>query len=179
MRRARGSSGFTVIELIVALTIAGIALVGAALLLEQVAAIGDRVVGQAAAHDRAGNLERLLRATLRQYTPIADSVPSFDGREDHLWLATWCATASGWQERCDATVAIDSIRGRPVIALALSTGETEVLRDGFGRAAFRYLRDPAAGGSWLRSWGRSTSAPAAVGIVVDTDTLILPVGGDR
>ena len=57
-----------------------------------------------------------------------------------------------------------------------STGERIVLRRGFSVGTLRYLNTPAGGGQWFRVWGHGITAPLAVGVITDDDTMIVRIG---
>jgi hypothetical protein len=47
------------------------------------------------------------------------------------------------------------------------------------RAAFRYLMRADAGGAWTDRWEGTVMLPVAVGIILDADTLVAPIGERR
>jgi hypothetical protein len=51
-----------------------------------------------------------------------------------------------------------------------------IVRERFERCELRYLKDASTRGTWFRSWGTGISAPIAIGVIVDRDTLILRIG---
>ena len=185
--------GFTLVELLVAATVGALALAAAHATLAQLAPGAEAVARAAAAADRDANAERLLRqAVLGLDVGVGRE---FDGDAAGARFLTWCDVPAGWRERCAAHLIIDSVvvapvgdsGGRaPALVLALtptdSAGrsavrpDTVVLRTGLAHAALRYLADPGTGGRWMAAWARSVTAPAALGVVLDADTLILRVG---
>ena len=163
--------GFTVLELIVALTISGFALLGARALLETIADSGDRIRKAAQAAARDANRERTLRALVgRLY--VGDSAATFIGDLYQAQFTSWCDVAAGWQERCQVTLGIDSAG----LVAALSTGERIVLRQGFRRGELRYLNSPVSGGEWFKIWSVQFTAPLAIGVITDGDTTIVRIG---
>jgi prepilin-type N-terminal cleavage/methylation domain-containing protein len=174
VRRRR--AGFTVLELIVALVVSGVALVGARMVWETLTDSADRLRMAAAAVDRTANGERLLRTLFARLEIGTDSAREFAGSERVVRFTTWCDVPAGWEERCRAEVAVDTAGGEPALVARLSTGERVILRRGFRTAALRYLNDPAGGGQWFRLWGRGIVAPYAVGVLADSDTTIVRIG---
>jgi prepilin-type N-terminal cleavage/methylation domain-containing protein len=169
--------GFTLIELVVAVTLAGVVLLGARALWESLAVSVDRLKGEAAAHAREANGERLLRSLLGRLEVGTDQAREFAGDERHTTFTTWCDMPAGWQERCAAELAIEADSGQQLRLVArLSTGETVVLRRGFGTAVLRYLNEPVGGGIWFRIWGHGITAPLAIGVITDGDTAIVRIG---
>jgi prepilin-type N-terminal cleavage/methylation domain-containing protein len=163
--------GFTVFELIVALTVSAFALLGARALLETIAASAVHIQSAALAADRDANRERLLRALVGRLE-VGDSTATFVGDEHAAQFTSWCDVPAGWQERCTVTLATDTAG----LVAILSTGERILFRRGFRVGALRYLNNPAGGGEWFRIWTRQLTAPLAIGVIVDGDTTILRIG---
>ena len=172
--------GFTLVEAAVAIVIAAIVLLGARQILTQLADGAERITGAAAAADRAANGERLLRAVVGRLEVGTSPDRQFQGTETMTRFTTWCDMPAGWQERCEATITLDTAAGGPAVVLALATGERLVVRGGFQRSTLRYLNDVRGGGVWYRGWGTGITAPKALGIVLDSetdsDTLIVRIG---
>lgn len=177
MRVAR-TGGFTLVEMMVALVVISIVLVGARTMLGQIAADADRITGAAAAGDRDSNAEALLRAAAGrlEVAPETGGGMRFEGQPGSARFHSWCEVPYGWLERCEASLGLIRMGGDNVLALRLSTGEMVSLRRGFRSGELLYLRDAAKGGTWLRRWGASISAPLALGLVIDGDTSIIRIG---
>jgi prepilin-type N-terminal cleavage/methylation domain-containing protein len=171
MRRA-----FTLVELLVTIVLVGLVLAGARAILEQMSDTAHRIAAGAESADRGGNADRVLRSLLGRLELGLEEGRRFAGNERTLRFSTWCDTPAGWQERCRVTIGIDTLGGAGVLAASLSTGELLVLRRGFRRGQLRYLSDPGSGGVWFRDWGTSVTAPVALGLVLDADTLIVRIG---
>lgn len=176
LRRSTGRGGFTLVEVLVALAIAGTLVVTARMLLEQLAEDAERLVAHAATNDAEANADRTLRELVSSLEVGTDDARRFAGEERAAQFTSWCEVPRGWQERCTVTLAIDTQGPEPVLVASLSTGELLVVRRDFSNAALRYLGDAARGGTWFRSWGESITSPLAIGIVVDADTVILRIG---
>lgn len=163
--------GFTLLELVVALFVSGIVLVGSRLILESLSATEQREREAAATADRRANGERLLRTLLSRLEVGTDDAKEFGGDDWSARFTTWCDVPAGWLERCQAELTMDT-----VLAVRLSTGERVVLRRGFQAGALRYLNTPAGGGQWFRVWGHGITAPLAIAVIADTDTMIVRIG---
>jgi prepilin-type N-terminal cleavage/methylation domain-containing protein len=174
--RSAPRRGFTLIEVLVALAIAGTIIVTARALLEQLADDAEKLVVHAAESDSRANAEQTLRELALRLEVGTEDARRFAGDERATRFTSWCEVPRGWQERCRVTLALDLDGREPVLAAALSTGEVLVLRRGFTTGSLRYLGDAARGGTWFRSWGESITAPLAIGVVLDADTLILRIG---
>lgn len=159
-----------------ALAIAGIVVVTARWLVEQLADDAEGLVAHAAVNDQEANAERTLRQLVSMLEVGTPEARRFEGEERAVRFTSWCEVPRGWQERCVVTLAIDRQGSESVLAASLSTGELLVLRRGASNAVIRYLGDAARGGTWFRSWGESITAPLGIGIVLDADTLVLRIG---
>jgi prepilin-type N-terminal cleavage/methylation domain-containing protein len=169
--------GFTLIELMVAIALSGIVLLGARALWESLANSVDRLQAQATANARAENGDRLLRSLVGRLEVGTDQSHEFAGDEQHVRFTTWCDMPAGWQERCNAVVRFEPDSGGGVQLVArLSTGEFVPLKRGFTRGVLRYLNSPAGGGVWFRIWGHGITAPLAIGVITDRDTAIVRIG---
>lgn len=177
-RSRSGRAGFTLVEVMVALVVMGVVLVGARTMLGQIADDADRITAATTNADREANAEGLLRtiAGRLDVSPVPGREVRFEGEPQGMRFASWCEVPDGWLERCDASLGFIQLEGENVLALRLSTGEMVPLRRGFGAGELVYLRDAAAGGEWVRSWGASITAPLAVGVVVDGDTTLVAIG---
>jgi prepilin-type N-terminal cleavage/methylation domain-containing protein len=173
---AAGRGGFTLIEVVVALSISALLLVGARAVLEQLGGHAEAVVRAASDADRDANGPALARSLLGRAETNPDAGRRFDGTEAGARFSTWCDVPAGWLERCQATLGFIAAGGAPVLAVEAGGGDPEPLRCGFGEGKLIYLRDPANGGAWVRNWSSAVETPAAVGVVIDGDTTIVPIG---
>ena len=174
----RRSAGFTLVEVMVAVVVISVVLVGARAMLGQIADDADRIAGAAAEADREANADALLRAVAGrlEVSPVPGDEVRFRGQPDGASFHSWCEVPDGWLERCEASLGFVRLEDGSALVLRLSTGEMVPLRRGVGRGAILYLRDAAQGGAWIRTWGESITPPAALGIVVDGDTSIIRIG---
>jgi prepilin-type N-terminal cleavage/methylation domain-containing protein len=178
-RRTRSSlaaAGFTLVEVMVALAVMGVVLVGARAMLEQVGDHAERIGAAAAEGDRDGNADALLRSIVGRTHVTPGGGVRFQGEPRMARFRSWCEVPDGWLEPCDASLGLVQVDGKNVLALTLSTGELVPLRTGFERGEILYLREAGSGGGWLRSWGASISTPLALGIAIDGDTTIVRIG---
>ena len=177
-RRARRAAGFTLVEVMVAVVVIGIVLVGARAMLGQVADDADRITSAAEEADREANADALLRAVAGrlEVSAVPEQEVRFEGEPQGARFQSWCEVPDGWLERCQVSLGIIDLEGGKALALRLSTGELVPLRRGFAAGEILYLRDAASGGRWVTSWGASITPPIAFGIVVDGDTSIIRIG---
>jgi prepilin-type N-terminal cleavage/methylation domain-containing protein len=176
VRRSR-RRGFTLIELMVAITLSGIVLLGARGLWESLSGSVDRLRAQATADASDMNGDRLLQSLVGRLEVGTDQSHEFAGDERHTTFTTWCDVPAGWQERCTANLAIEPDSNAALrLVTRLSTGETITLKRGFETGALRYLNDPVGRGVWFHVWGHGITAPLAIGVITDGDTAIVRIG---
>jgi hypothetical protein len=171
----------TLVELLIALAITGVAMLGGMLLLDQVNDSNRRISSDSVHDAESGNGDRFLRRLFADVRETTDTAQRFRGEERTARYLTLCDTPGGWAERCLALVSIDSLRDSSVIVAETDLGDRFEVRRMAGSATFRYL-DPASPpeSSWVRRWATSILPPAALALVVpDGDTTVLPVGSVR
>jgi prepilin-type N-terminal cleavage/methylation domain-containing protein len=177
----RGSrNGFTLVELILALSLTGFAMLGGVMLLDQLGDSTNRITREGARVARDGNGERLLGRLLLDATVSTDTTNKFLGNEHSVVFSTTCEVPGGWTEPCRATLAIDTRDDSSAVLAELSTGESHSLRRQPGAAELRYF-DPSTGRDtvWVRQWSSNVTLPGAVALVLRGDTAIYPVSGAR
>lgn len=172
----RHRDGFTLIEILVALMIGGLALVSAHQILTALSASAGVTERDTVAADRRANGEDLLyRLTGMLDVGSAGATPFF-GADRVAEFSSWCEDPHGWLETCTIVLAVDTAGGQPAIVARLDDSTRVVLLRGFSRGAFRYLESADNSGTWQRLWGRGRGAPLAIGVIMDRDTLVVPVG---
>lgn len=173
---SRGTRGFTLLEVMVALLVGMLVVALVRAFLERVADHADRVAVASAAADRDGNADRLLRGLAGRAEMSADGHAVFEGGPASVRFSTWCDVPAGWLERCRVTLAFVTAAGKPVLALEEGGAAPVVVRRLDEPGHFLYLRDAAGGGRWAGGWTSAVTAPLAIGVVVDGDTTILRIG---
>lgn len=178
--------GFTLLELLVALSLSAVVLLGARAIAEQLADGAHRSSTAATQTDRAANAERVLREAAGRIEISARDNRFFDGTSNRARFETWCRVAAGWLERCSGMLLLDSIAGpdsstgktpsRAALLLLLSSGDTIPVRIGFTHGSLWYIDDADHGGKWYSQWGRGITVPAAIGVLIDADTTLLRLG---
>jgi prepilin-type N-terminal cleavage/methylation domain-containing protein len=172
----RRREGFTLLELIVALLLIGGAMLGAVLLLDQLADGAKRIARDGAATSRGANGARLLFRLLADATRNDDSTKRFTGDDHSVTLWTLCEVPGGWREPCRATVAIDNRGDSSAIVLRLDAGGSFALRAHPGRGELRYYDPTRSRDSvWLAHWSSNATLPQAVAVVAGGDTTVIPV----
>src|SRR4051794_32365138 len=119
--------GFTLIEVMIALALSGMVLLGGSMLLVQTTDTRDRIAQQALEGDETYNGARLLRALVRNAQTTTDSTERFTGDARAASFVTECQTPGGWLERCRVQLLIDQRRDNAVVIGELRAGETIAL----------------------------------------------------
>src|SRR5688572_12815718 len=88
---------FTLMELMVAMTVGLVALLTLQLVVGTLSDQADRVTGAAADFDRAGNGERVLRTLLGSLEMGQDSEAGFAGDGRATTFSSWCEVPEGWR----------------------------------------------------------------------------------
>ncbi len=177
-RAHRSTTGFALLELVIAMIIGGMAVAAAAAMFLGLQDRADTIRAGAEQADRDANAERLLRGLFGNLDPGEGAAPPLVGGSTEAALTTWCDGPRGWLERCIARIYFTPAGRRTVLRVELRRGggaDTVELR----RAAdgsLLYLLDPARGGTWTRDWSRRTP-PIAMALVWDRDTLLLARAG--
>ena len=179
MTHTRGSLGFTLIEVTVALVIGGMALVAAAALFNGLARRAEGVERAGRRADRDANSERLLRTLFENIDLRGDSTsPPVSGDQRSIRFRAWCDEGRGSFAPCGVRLSIQQDAGLSFLQLELSGADTStlVLRRGFREGRLRYLLNAREGGQWTDVWPRLV-APTAIALIIERDTLLLPVWG--
>jgi len=172
----RPRSAFTLIEVMVALVVSGIVLLGARAMLEVSADEAHHIVLAATDADREANAERVLRAVAGRLEVGIGAGSNFAGQPAMATFTSWCDVPRGWQERCRVLLSIERDGAANSLVLSTSAGDTICIRSGIRHGTIAYLSSPEAGGSWISVWGTGITAPVALGLFLDRDTVIVRIG---
>lgn len=167
-RRTR--HGFTLVEVMVAIAIGGLVLLGARSLLEVLADEEHHVARDTATEDARSNGYRTLRSLVGQMEVGTTESGPFSGDPESTSFTTWCDVPSGWQERCAVTLAFEREGAETVLVAHLPAERRLVLARDFSAGEFRYLNSATSGGQWFRQWGRGITAPLAIGVILERGT---------
>lgn len=167
---------FTLVEVLVALTIGTLIVLGVRALIDGLSFEAERLEVMGREMDAVANGDRVLRESLGQLELDKDRDATFGGDRRTTRFSSWCRSSRGWRERCRVQLVIDTLAGGRVLFMNAPNADHMVLERAHSRMSLLYLADAAQGGTWIERWGNGLSAPIAVGIVVDDDTLIIRVG---
>jgi prepilin-type N-terminal cleavage/methylation domain-containing protein len=166
----RGNRGFTLVELMIALMIAGLVVLLAHEIFSS-ATDGIRQLSISGKHLEAEQLGERWLASAMLSIETGGPAGEFAGDPDHLSFSTWLMTPYGWFERRQVSIALKSGTLR-----AISSPGDESLFDGVRQVSFDYLLEPGLNSRWVNDWVSPVSAPLAVRIRMDrmvgTDTLL-------
>jgi prepilin-type N-terminal cleavage/methylation domain-containing protein len=175
----RGPRGFTLVELVAALGLSALVLLGAQVLLGQLGESGARFAHEAADADATANGERVLRSLVRHAETGTDSSWRFSGDAMSVRFTTSCLTSAGLLEPCHVRLIVGTAGDVATLTAVVSGSDTLRLwtRPRGGMAALRYYDAGSRDDAWLPEWPSSIALPAAVAIMLSTDTLVLRAGG--
>lgn len=171
----RRRAGFTLLEVVVAMTIGAVVLLGARALLDALGMQATVTLRSAAAADARANSRARLQRHVNDLVLQRDSLPSIAGDGERATFVSYCDSPHGCTEPCRVEVWVErGAAGRRVIWAA--QGDTVTLSDSPDHAGILYLLSPSHGGSWTERWENTVLLPVALGIVMDRDTLFAAVG---
>jgi prepilin-type N-terminal cleavage/methylation domain-containing protein len=169
-------SGFTLIEVVLAVGLSALVLVSARLLIERLGESAADIAFAARAADREANGERLLRSLVGNIEVGTDDGRTFGGDRHEARFTTWCATPAGWQERCVVRLSTEEAGGAYALVAHLPGERLTTLRTSSRPIELRYLSSARDGGTWLAGWDDGLAAPRAIGLVVDSDIVVVRIG---
>jgi prepilin-type N-terminal cleavage/methylation domain-containing protein len=173
-----GEVGFTLIEVMVALTVGALVLATARAILVALGDGAERMATASLELERKSNSERLMRSLTGRLV-VGDGPDRFEGEPGRARFTSFCEVPEGWLERCTVEYSAESNAGSSCVVLSTLVGDEReqlTVLSGPDRAQLIYLSDARNGGTWLIRWGTSITAPLAIGIVSGPDTTVLRIG---
>jgi prepilin-type N-terminal cleavage/methylation domain-containing protein len=150
--------GFTLVELLVALSIASVVVIVAHQLFAAVAEHGKTLTAARTSLDRRANARRWLKGAFLSLDVGTDGASGFEGRPDHVAFSTWLLTPDGWFERRAVSLARNDDR----LVANVTPGQPIALMDSATDVELDYLLEPGAESRWVREWVSPVSAPLTV-----------------
>jgi prepilin-type N-terminal cleavage/methylation domain-containing protein len=169
-------SGFTLVELMIAVAIGSIVVLLAHQVFTTVADGISRMKGAQMRLESERLASRWMEATVLSLE-AGNGGAGFEGHADRMTFSTWLTTEQGWVERQIVALALTDgtlIAHSDPLSVALWSGVTSV--------AFDYLLDPGLKSRWVTDWVSPLSAPLAVRIRLErtageVDTMLFLVKG--
>lgn len=169
--------GFTLLELMAAITLAGVALIAAQRLLDQLADAHDQLTRERISMAADRNGVRLLRSLIDRAEVGPDAFMTFRGGAKDASFHTRCDAPGGWLEPCHITLNLVST-GAAESVMVTATGRQPIrLLTWKPDATLRYLEANMLSRAWREEWHVAIVLPAAIGIVSEGDTLVFRIGG--
>lgn len=171
-------SGFTLLEVLAALTIAGIVVLGGHRVLSAALDARDRqAAAERAGAERARGLP-LIRVLVANTRTPARAGRRFEGTPERVDFETWCRTGTGAFAPCHAALRVlETAPGGIELVIDGESGAHLAL--GAARPAFEYQQRGGRDERWDADWGTSFTLPTAIRIVAAPDTIVLPLAVDR
>lgn len=177
----RSSQGFTLLEVLVALIVAGTVALLAHQLFSVAVGASAGLGTRRASLDRTANASRFLAAAFLSLDVGEKGAIGFEGRQDEMRFATWLQTADGWFELQPLSLSLKSQK----LTARVAGGGALMLSDSVASIGFDYLLTPGEEARWVREWVSPVSAPLAVrlrvtrhlGTRVVSDTAIYLIKG--
>jgi prepilin-type N-terminal cleavage/methylation domain-containing protein len=170
----RGTRGFTLIEIMVALTLGALVVLVAHRIFTGVVDGATRLTAARHALDREANARRFLQEAFGSLDVGSDGAGGFAGRPERVEFTAWQRVAQGWLERRRVSLGVEGgvLIARSDLSIAL--------QDSVRGVEFDYLLEPGMNAAWVRAWISPVSAPVAVRVrlarKVAVDTLLFIVG---
>jgi prepilin-type N-terminal cleavage/methylation domain-containing protein len=174
-------TGFTLLEVLVAVMVAATLLLSADLVFEQQADSRDALSRATLDRNRTQNARKLIQRWVRQ----ADVSPNLGlGSAEHAFagdatgasFTSACLTAGGWEHECDVSLSVKIDSSNAALIAVSSTGDSARIAIRGTRLSLRYLSDAASGGHWVTSWPAGPTVPIAIGVISPTDTIVYRIG---
>lgn len=174
--RGSGRRGFTLVEVMVALTVSAIVLLTVRAMFEALTGTAMLVSDAARAQDGLRNSERELRGLVALAIAPRSTADRFDGSADAATFSTWCTAPEGWLRPCRVTLGIRGDSSGTALMFGALDRRSSVAFRRRGLMELRYLVPSEWRDSWVATWRSTSSPPLAIAIVSPTDTVLLRVG---
>lgn len=171
----RTESGFTLVELVVALTIGAFVVFSAYAMFGAITTGAARAQRAGARLDQRMNGRRALAELVGSVDMTSPGAAEFIGEPARATFSAWTTRANGWPRLERVTLALCG----NALCAGNDRARLQVLSD-VDSIALDYLISPGASEAWVRGWRSPTSPPVAIRLRVahdaGRDTLLLVVG---
>ncbi|MBX3175253.1 MAG: hypothetical protein KF709_12630 [Gemmatimonadaceae bacterium] len=169
-------SGFTVLELAIALSLTAMLLLTAVTSLDGLRRLTTVTQQRAVQLSEFAIGYHVLRDLLGTTQVGLAKSDRFSGDSRSVSVLALCRTAGGWRERCRASISLSPNGEHTRVSWSSGRGTPQGLFDVAGIAEFRFSDPGGAGAGWQSSWGTGTAAPRLVALVASSDTMFFSVG---
>lgn len=170
----RHRSGFTLVEVLIGLTLSALVVMIAHGLFSQAGLLAISTAEEVQRADRLANGRRFLRAAF-QASVVGDSGTRFEGDPASVYFTTWALGSRLAAHPRSLTISVhDSV------LVAISPSDTLLLANGVLTVTIEYLTEQGATSKWLPEWRSVTTLPVGIRFVVTldrySDTLLVATG---
>lgn len=174
-KRSR-NRGFTLFEIIVAMAVGGLVMLGARQLFETLAQSARAVAHYTTTTAQGANGEMMLRELVRR-AEVGLEIAPFDGTALSARFSTWCDVVGGWSERCVVMLVPNAAtESLPLVSVLQQAESGDVRLLLIGVRQLMYFDGSSGTREWKHAWLPGSPLPLAMGLVRSTDTLILRIG---
>lgn len=178
MNRGRARFGTTLIELMAALALAGLVLVGSTAMFSTLRELDVRMAQRVTAREASRVGSRRLRDAVLMQTRPGTRSRGLTGDATGARFDSRCIVAGGWLEQCAVDIQLVVREESTLVELRDGSGPWNVVLALGGIAQVRYLERGPSEDRWLSDWRSRVSQPIAVALVAGTDTMVF-LGGSR
>lgn len=173
--------GFTLLEVLIAVTIAAMLLLSADVVFEQLADSRVSAARGAAERDDTQNSMELVRRWVRQVdvsprVGVGNIPHVFAGDSIEAHFVSSCIAPGGWERECEVALRIVSDSGGSALTAISSMGDSASLRGRGRELSLQYLIEASGPRKWVRSWPAGPTTPIAIGIMSPSDTTVFRIG---
>lgn len=176
LRMPRNRLGMTLIEIALSISLLGLVLLGLRGLIDALTVADERLAARVHQTERLGIGHRLLYDLLARIDKSGDDGSAFTGSASQASFRSWCESSIGLVERCSVHIEIQSDPGRDVLVGILSGSTAVPLLEGPHGMHLLYLDGPDTSARWEARWQAGIDMPSALGVVIDNDTVLVPIG---
>ncbi len=171
------SRGFTLVELLLSISLSGIAVLLGALMWRQSLASATHLAEHRARLDRTSGSRRWLETMIGSIDVGAVGDRPFTGHQASAQFTAWIPGSAGWPERQAVSL---GVAGQQFQADLGASGSL-ALMDSVASVGFDYLLEPGLNTTWASTWESPVSAPLAIRVRLmnlggTADTILVLVG---
>ncbi len=178
--RHKLARGLTLVEVLVATVLTGVAVLGALGMLNQAEAVTGQLQRSAIAAQRSQAAIARLRSLVSQLSVSRDTSATLIGSGTSVQFASRCRVPRGWVEPCAIEVSVEDSSGLSHLHISENTSSHWDVLEGSMLLQLLYLEDAVGNGRWRGAWRETHAVPLALGVIRAkenvTDTVIFRIG---